>query len=105
MLDEPTAIVSPQDSRLPNGWGKVLISASDSRERSWESDRLHNSIFTYYFIQGLQTYHGTIKESFDYSKPLVERTVKEEKGIDIDQHPQLTPSRKEWNMSIAVSER
>jgi hypothetical protein len=101
VLDESTDVVSSQDSKLPSGWGKVLISASDSGERSWESDGLHNSIFTYYFIQGLQTYKGTIKESFDYTKPLVERKVKEEKGIDIDQHPQLTPSRKEWNMSIA----
>jgi caspase domain-containing protein len=102
VVDEPTSMESPQDSKLPNGWGKVLISASDARERSWESDKLHNSIFTYYFIQGLQTYNGTIKESFDYSEPLVERTVKEEKGMDIDQHPQLTPNRKDWNMSISV---
>ena len=105
VLDEPIPQTPRQDLRLPNGWGKVLISASDSGERSWESDILNNSIFTFYFIQGLQNYHGTIKESFDYSKPLVEHRVKEEKGVDIDQHPQLTPSRKGWNMSITVSGR
>jgi hypothetical protein len=102
VLEEPTNVASQQNSGPPNGWGKVLISASDSGERSWESDTLRSSIFTYYFLQGLKGYNGTIKESFDYSKPLVERKVKEEKGIDIDQHPQLTPSRRDWNMSIAV---
>lgn len=105
VLDEPASAASSQNSGLPSGWGKVLISASDAGERSWESDTLHNSIFTYYFIQGLKNYNGTIRESFDYSKPLVERRVKEEKGIDIDQNPQLTPNRSEWNMSIAVSGR
>ena len=68
-----------------------------------------SSIFTYYFLQGLQSYNVTIGEAFDYSKPLVyssaEEEAEEEKGIDIDQHPQLTPSCREWNMSIAVSGR
>jgi len=94
-----------QESKSPSGeasggWGKVLISASDEGEKSWESDNLKNSIFTYYFVSGLKRY-GSVKEAFDYSKPLVKRTVKAEKGEDVDQNPQLTPSRKEWNFSIA----
>lgn len=76
--DEPISITPPQDSRLPNGWGKVLISASDAGEESWESDILQSGIFTYYFLQGLKAYNGTIKKAFYYSKPLVNRKVKEE---------------------------
>jgi len=83
-----------------NGWGKVLISASDEGEKSWESDNLKNSIFTYYFVSGLRKY-GSIKDAFDYSKPLVKRSVKAEKGEDVEQNPQLTPSRKEWNFSLS----
>ncbi|MGH7799746.1 MAG: caspase family protein [Thermodesulfobacteriota bacterium] len=87
--DEPT---SPQDSGLQNGWGIVLISASDAGEESWESDILQSGIFTYYFLQGLKTFNGTIKEAFYYSKPLINSRVKEEQGIDIEQNPHLTPS-------------
>jgi Caspase domain. len=102
VIDEPINVTSFNSSE---GWGKVLISASDAGEKSWESDTLQSSIFTYYFLQGLQSYNGTIGEAFDYSKPLVYSRVKEEKGVDIDQHPQLTPSRRNWNMSIAVPGR
>jgi uncharacterized caspase-like protein len=31
----------------------VLIGASGPGEQSWESDALNNSIFTYYYLDGL----------------------------------------------------
>jgi hypothetical protein len=84
------------------GWGKVLISASDAGERSWESDQLRNSIFTRYLIDGLRANRGNVKEAFDYAKPLVRQQVKREKGAELEQNPQLTPNRTDWNMSIAA---
>lgn len=84
-----------------NGWGKVLISASDADEKSWESDNLHNGIFTYFFSDGLKRYGGAIQESFNYAKPLLNSTVKKEKGGDIEQNPQVVPDRYGWNMSIS----
>lgn len=82
----------------PAGWGKVLISASGSGEKSWESERLRNSFFTYYFIDGLRRHHGSVKASFEYATPLVKAGVEREKGAQ--QNPQLTPSRSGWEMAL-----
>lgn len=89
----------------PKGWGKVLFSASNGDERSWELDSLQNSAFTHFFIRGLRASQGVLKEAFDYAHPRVVEAVRKEKGEEIEQHPQITPSRKEWNMSIAVLSR
>jgi hypothetical protein len=87
------------------GWGKVLISASDAGERSWESDQLRNSVFTRYLIEGLRANRGYVKEAFDYARPLVRDQVKREKGGELEQNPQLTPNRRDWNMSISMAGR
>jgi len=106
VLDEPARpAASPGVKGVPQGWGKVLISASDAGERSWESDQLRNSVFTRYLIDGLRRADGAIKPAFEYAKPLVTQQVKREKGPDIEQHPQLTPNRRDWNMSLAVPSR
>lgn len=96
----------PRPGAAPtDGWGRVLVSASDAGERSWESDELRNSIFTRYLLEGLRVHHGSVKDAFEYARPLVRQQVKREKGPDVDQSPQLTPSRRDWNMSIAVPGR
>lgn len=97
--ESPRGAANPAAS---TGWGKVLISASDAGERSWESDQLRNSVFTRYLIDGLRSNGGLLREGFYYAKPLVQQHVKREKGADIEQNPQVTPSRRDWNMSIAV---
>src|SRR5262249_59372529 len=51
---------SPPASGVAGGWGKVLISASDAGERSWESDELRNSVFTRYLIEGLRANRGQV---------------------------------------------
>lgn len=89
----------------PTGWGKILVSASDAGERSWESSQVHNSIFTYHFVRGLRAYRGALKPAFEHAQPLVREQVKREKGADIEQNPQLTPDRSDWNMSVAVGGR
>jgi uncharacterized caspase-like protein len=78
---------------------KVLISASDAGEKSWESDALKDSFFTYYFIHGLKRY-SRIEDAFNYSKPKVIQRVKEEK--DQPQHPQAVTNKKDWNIAIAA---
>ena len=83
-----------------NGWGKVLMSASGSGEKSWESSTLRNSIFTYYFLEGLVRHSGSIESAFYYSKPLVTQRVKEEKGPDINQNPQVMATNKNWDISL-----
>ncbi len=84
-----------------DGWGKVLIGASGSGERSWESDNLKNSIFTYYFVDGLNRHNGSIQSAFYHAQPLVPRRVRQEKGSDIDQNPQVMATTPNWNMQLA----
>jgi len=88
-----------------DGWGKVLIGASGAGEQSWESDQLNNSIFTYYFLDGLNKNNGAVKNAFLYAKPRVTQRVKDEKGSDIDQNPQVVASQSEWNMPLGQRRR
>jgi len=100
LVYDATSSADPPNA-VRQGWGKVLISASDAGERSWESDQLRNSIFTHYFLQGLVRTRGSVKAAFEYSRPLVQQQVQREKGRDIVQSPQATPSRVEWDISVA----
>ena len=82
-------------------YGKVLIGASGSGEQSWESEKLRNSIFTYYFVDGLNRFGGSVQQAFNYAKPRVVNRVKEEKGRDIDQNPQALATLPNWDMRLA----
>jgi uncharacterized caspase-like protein len=92
--DEP----SDATNSLQDGWGKVLFGASDSGEKSWESDTLKNSFFTHYFIEGLEKNNGDVKQAFEYAKPKVTTGVMKEK--EAEQHPQVVADKKEWNIAI-----
>lgn len=92
--DEP----SETTNSLKDGWGKVLFGASDSGEKSWESDTLKNSFFTHYFIEGLEKNNGVVKQAFEYAKPKVITGVMKEK--EAEQHPQVVADRKEWNIAV-----
>jgi hypothetical protein len=96
----PKAMAKSWDTPETEGWGKVLISASGAGEKSWESDSLRNSIFTFYFLDGLNRHNGSIKKAFFYAKPLVYQKVKQEKGVDIDQNPQVMATNKNWDMRL-----
>ncbi|OPY66238.1 MAG: Caspase domain protein [Syntrophorhabdaceae bacterium PtaU1.Bin034] len=98
--DEPKPKVAGRAKSMDNqdGYGKVLIGASSAGEKSWESDTLKNSVFTYYFVDGLQRHQGSVKDAFFYAKPLVDRRVKQEKGVEISQTPQAQATNQDWNM-------
>ena len=98
-----TSAMRPKAASAVEPWGKVLIGASGSGEQSWESDRLRNSIFTYYFVDGLNRTGGSVQQAFNYAKPRVASHVKEEKGRDIDQNPQAMATVPEWDMPLAQS--
>lgn len=106
VIDEPPAAASaPKGISGPGGFGKVLISASDAGERSWESETLHNSVFTRYLIDGLQRSGGMLREGFDYAKLRTPQLVRQEKGADISQTPQITANRRDWNMPLGAASR
>jgi hypothetical protein len=84
-----------------DGYGKVLISASSAGEKSWESDTLKQSVFTYYFVDGLNRTQGSVKGAFDYAKPLTSNRVRQEKGAEISQIPQAMATNQDWDMRFA----
>ncbi len=99
--DEPRKAASTGKSiESKESYGKVLISASSAGEKSWESDQLRNSVFTYYFVDGMKRYDGSVKDAFDYSKPRTQQRVQEEKGADITQTPQAMATNENWNMRV-----
>jgi hypothetical protein len=83
----------------PKQWGKILISASDAGEKSWESDALRNGVFTYYFLEGLVRRRGSVKEAFEYASPQVRERVSSEKGFI--QTPQLASSPSPSDIAVA----
>ncbi len=95
------AVAKSMGGETVEPYGKVLIGASGSGEQSWESEKLRNSIFTYYFIDGLNRYGGSVQQAFNYAKPRVVSRVKEEKGRDIDQNPQALATLPNWDMRLA----
>lgn len=98
---KPKARSKSSGGSQDDGWGKVLIGASGPGEQSWESDSLNNSIFTYYFIDGLNRYNGSVQNAFYHAKPLVPQRVKQEKGSDIDQNPQVVATTQNWDMRLS----
>ncbi len=107
-----------RSDRKPRGnpsksWGKVIISASSSNEKSWEPsgddpqvlspDGISNSFFTHYFIRSLRKTGGRIQDSYMLTFPLVVKEVRRSKGEK--QHPQAGafPNNDSWNFSIGAN--
>ena len=72
---------------------KVIISASDAGEKSWESDSFKASFFTHIFLQELKK-GSDLKAAFETAQPKVIKNVKSEKKAD--QHPQVIASKSDW---------
>jgi hypothetical protein len=106
MLEDAPVIAAAKEGKqsfLGNEWGKVLISASGSGEKSWESDSLRHGYFTKNFVDGLNRYNGRVNDAFFYTKPIVTQQVKREKGAEIEQNPQIVADRKNSNLPISYN--
>ncbi|HMK42846.1 MAG TPA: caspase family protein [Dissulfurispiraceae bacterium] len=95
----PRRVASSKNLNMDDGWGKVLIGASTGGQQSWESDQLKNSIFTYYFVDGLRRSDGSVQNAFYYAQPRVSERVKSEKGAE--QNPQIMATTNNWDMRLA----
>jgi hypothetical protein len=105
VLEEPQGKTATRgksaSSAQDEPWGQVLIGASGPGEQSWESDSLNNSIFTYFYLDGLNRYDGSVQNAFYHAKPLVYKRVKQEKGSDIDQNPQVVATSTNWDIHLS----
>jgi hypothetical protein len=86
-------ISAEQAQLFLSGEGTYVITSSSARERSWESDKLHNGVFTHFLIEALkQGKDGTpptIRQVFGYLAPRVRDAVAREKTAA--QNPQMFP--------------
>ena len=88
-----------------SGEGTFVIMSSRDNERSWESDRIQNSYFTFYLIDALRRSKElpTVKEVFDYISLKVPQAVARDKQAS--QHPQMRPSGGTADLRIGVVPR
>ena len=88
-----------------SGEGTFVITSSRPNERSWESERIQNSYFTYYLIEAFRRAKEppTVKEVFDYISTKVPDAVAREKQAP--QHPQIQPSTGPGDLRIGVIPR
>jgi uncharacterized caspase-like protein len=96
-------------SRIEQSVGRVIITASQPNEVSWESEKLKNGIFTYYLIEALKQSNGLapIKDMFSYLSGAVTKRALEEKQQS--QHPTLRTSEQfnqaDIRIGVAVQTR
>lgn len=88
-----------------SGEGTFVITSSKATERSWESDKINNSYFTYYLMEAMKRSKEppTIREVFDYISTKVPDAVAVEKQAP--QHPQMHPSTGPADVRIGVIPR
>jgi len=86
-------------NRFREGVGRVVISASQADEQSWESDKLQNGYFTYYLIQGLKEKAGNvpIEQLYDYLKSEVPKRVR------ADMQKSQTPAMKRSDQPVEIN--
>jgi len=98
--------VDPTTARLfLSGEGTYVITSSKDNERSFESESLENSYFTYFLIEALKkgSEPPTIKEIFSYLTQKVPEAVAREKRSF--QHPQMVPGDGPGDVRIGVIPR
>ena len=86
-------------NRFREGVGRVVISASQADEQSWESEKLQNGYFTYYLIRGLQANAGNvpIEQLYDYLKSEVPKRVR------ADMQKSQTPAMKRSDHPVEIN--
>jgi hypothetical protein len=91
--------------RFLSGEGTYVITSSKDDERSFESDSLQNSYFTYFLMDALKkgSEPPTLKEIFSHLKQKVPEAVSREKGAL--QHPQMIPGDGPGDVRIGVIPR
>ncbi len=88
-----------------SGEGSYIITSSRVSEKSFESEELRNSYFTYYLIAALKTgpQPPTVRQIFDVLSQDVPEAVLRDKGAA--QHPQILPTDGRSEVRIGVQPR
>lgn len=79
-------------SRMPQGVGRVIITASSQSERSWENEGIKHGYFTYFLLEALKKPGPVSTEDiFAELRVKVPEAVRRERGES--QHPTIARSR------------
>lgn len=86
--------------RIRQGVGRVIITSSTEKERSWESQTFHNGYFTYYLIQALEQDQGLapIDRVYAYIRDNVSQRV----SLEVRAHQTPLLSRSEIAGDIVI---
>jgi uncharacterized caspase-like protein len=93
LVVEGVGVSSATLDRLRYSVGRVVITASQPDERSWESESLKNGYFTYCLIQGLKQNNGKvcIEQLYRHLKHEVPKQVNADKKVS--QSPMMLPAK------------
>ena len=88
-----------------SGEGTYVITSSRASERSFESETIHNSYFTFYLIEALKAgpEPPSVRQVFDALARKVPESVLKDKGAS--QHPQILPEDGRGDVRIGVIPR
>lgn len=89
-------------NRISQNAGRVVITASQPNELSWESEQLRNGFFTYYLIQALKQKQGLapLDEVYAAVRDQVTRSVQAERSQP--QHPTLRSNTRGGKLDICI---
>lgn len=70
-------------SRFRQGTGRVIVTSSSAREKSWEGDTFANGVFTHFLLEALQLKDGLlpVEDVFQYVHDHVVDTVRKRNGV------------------------
>ena len=96
-------IADTAKEKIAQGVGRVVIASSRNDERSWESERVQNSYFTYYLMQALRSKGGAadITSVFTQLQRTVPAAVRKE--MDARQTPVMWPEGQHLDIVIGTS--
>lgn len=102
LVSEGAGVSTVMIDRMQYRVGRVLVTASQPNERSWESERLRNGYFTYYLIEALKQNGGrsSIEQAFAYLKAQVPSKVQADKSVS--QTPMISFGNPKVDIVIGV---
>lgn len=80
------------ESRKPQGAGRVIIASSRQSERSWEDERIQHGYFTYFLIEAIKAKTPvSVDELYSYLETNVPVAVRRDKNKE--QHPTIVKNK------------
>jgi uncharacterized caspase-like protein len=90
-------------SRMSEGTGRIVLSASQVNEESLESDELRHGYFTYFLLQALKNDKGMAPLSQVYAE-VAQQVSKRVSAVGLHQHPVISRSSADADFALRVAD-